>query len=251
VEGDPNVACHADAYFAVIGDIHAHWERLERVLARIAQEDVDAILLVGDLGSHDVGLKFLRTKRRDERYLESVERVLSLTRALGSPVLWVPGNHDLPEIAGEGKVDFGSAEVAGVRVAGIGGGGPARFGFSYEWGEDEVRARDVPECDVLLCHAPPYGTPIDVLAHSGRHVGSRALLERAERHDGVYVCGHIHESPGAIQICRCLCLNVGGLGEPYGAAQVGFVRRSGELPGLWEVEHEDLEWGTSRNWPRE
>jgi hypothetical protein len=103
---------------------------------------------------------------------------------------------------------------------------------------------------VLLCHAPPLETPLDALARSGRHVGSLALREIAERHDGVYVCGHIHESPGAVQIGRCLCLNVGGLGEPYGRAQLGFLRYTSGLPGGWEASHEDLESGSVRSWRR-
>lgn len=228
---------------AAIGDVHAHWTRLGRVVERIAAAEVDGVLLVGDLGSSDLSLRRLRTPERDARYLESVAGVLARVREVGVPVLWVPGNHDLPELAGEGNVDRSVAEVAGVRVAGIGGAGPARFGFSYEWGEDEIRARTIPPCDVLLCHAPPVDTPLDPLARNGRHVGSRALREIAERHDGAYVCGHIHESPGAVQIGRCLCLNVGGLGEPFGRAQVGFVRFDPRSAGMWEVAHEDLESG--------
>jgi Icc-related predicted phosphoesterase len=238
------------ATLAAIGDVHAHWPRLERVLERIAAEKVDGILLVGDLGSHDLSLARLRTPARDALYLESVRELLRRVGELGAPVLWVPGNHDLPDVAGEGNIDHGSAEIAGLRVAGIGGAGPARFGFSYEWGEKEIRAREVPACDVLLCHAPPARTELDVLAGDGRHVGSEALREIAERHDGAYVCGHIHESPGAVQLGRCLCLNVGGLGEPFGRAQVGFVRFSRELPVQWEVVHEDLESGEVRRWRR-
>jgi Icc-related predicted phosphoesterase len=233
---------------AVIGDVHAHWTRLERVLARIGAEHVDGILLVGDLGSHDLSYATRRTPERDAKYLASVAELFARVRALGAPVAWVPGNHDLPDLAGDGNVDGRVATIAGLSVAGIGGAGPGRFGFAYEWDEDDIRRRDVPACDVLLCHAPPSRTPLDLLWDGRRHVGSEALRERAMRHDGVLVCGHIHESPGATQIERCLCLNVGGLGEPHGAAQVGFVRRS--IDGEYEVVHEDLETGRSRTWRR-
>lgn len=239
-----------DLVLAVIGDVHAHWNRLDRVLTRISEVGVDGILLVGDLGSHDLSWSRMRTPARDARYLASVEELLGRVRATAPAVLWVPGNHDLPDLAGVGNVDGRLAEVAGLRVAGVGGAGPERFGFCYEWDEDEIRAREVPECDVLLCHAPPARTPLDALEGNGEHVGSEALREIAERHDGVYVCGHIHESPGAVQLGRCLCLNVGGLGEPFGRAQVGFVRRPASDPGAWEVVHEDLESGVSRRWSR-
>lgn len=239
-----------DVTLAVIGDIHAHWRKLDYVLARIAEARVDGILLVGDLGSHDLAHTIRRSPERDARYLASIDEVLRRVRSLGVPSLWVPGNHDLPDLAGEGNVDRRVAEIAGVRVAGIGGAGPGRFGFAYEWEEDEIRRRDELACDVLLCHAPPARTTLDVIHDSIRHVGSEAIRERAERHDGVLVCGHIHEAPGAEQLARCLCLNVGGLGAPFGRAQVGFVRRSSALPAQWEVVHESLDTGVARRWQR-
>ena len=230
---------------AVIGDVHAHWARLGRVLDRIAREDVDGILLVGDLGHPSV-----RPGRPDfgvrTRYLESVEEVLRRVRDLGKPIAWVPGNHDLPEVPGEDNVDGRVGDVAGLRVHGIGGAGPERFGFAYEWGEDEIRSREEPACDVLLCHAPPANTDLDWVPTSHAHVGSEAIRERAQRHRGVLVCGHIHESPGAVLLGDCICLNVGGLGEPWGRAQVGFVRWN--PAGGHEVVHEDLEDEVVRSW---
>lgn len=239
-----------DVTLAVIGDIHASYRKLERVLARVAEAHVDGILLVGDLGLGGPGLTRIRRNAALELYLTSVHEVLRRVNELALPCLWVPGNHDLPDLEGEQNVDGRALDLAGLRIAGVGGSGPDRFGFAYEWGEDEIRERDVPPCDVLLCHAPPHGTELDKLARGGRHVGSRALRALAERHDGVYVCGHIHESPGAVQLERCLCLNVGGLGQPYGRAQVGFVRSSTALPGRFEVVHEDLESGRTRSWTR-
>lgn len=234
-----------DVRLAVIGDVHAHERHLGRVLERIAREPVDGILLVGDIGAGGRRLRVLG--HSDFLYLKSLERVLTDVRSISPVCLWVPGNHDLPDLRGDGNVDHGCGEIAGLRIAGIGGSGPARFGFAYEWNDDDIRARTVPTCDVLLCHTPPFDTELDRLP-SGRHVGSRALREIALRHDGVYVCGHIHESPGAVVLGRALCMNVGGLGEPYGRAQVGFVVRSESIPGGWRVEHEDLKSGKIRAW---
>lgn len=244
-----------DVLLAVIGDIHGHWARLDQVLERIAAEPISGILLVGDLGSHDLSYARRRTPERDARYLASIAEVLRRVRSLGAPVLWVPGNHDLPDLGREGlavkgNVDGRVAEVAGLRVAGIGGAGPGRFGFCYEWDEEEIRRRGRPECEVLLCHTPPARTALDLLWDGIRHVGSEALRERALVHDGVYVCGHIHESPGATELERCLCLNVGGLGEPHGRAQLGFVRSAQRISGQYEVAHEDLVRGEVRVWSR-
>jgi Icc-related predicted phosphoesterase len=232
---------------AVIGDVHAHWRRLDFVLTRIAVARVDGILLVGDLGSHDLARTWQRTPERDARYLVSVEEVLRRVRALGVPCLYVPGNHDLPDLPLEGNVDGKLGMIADVRVAGIGGAGPGRFGFCYEWEEEQIAARSVPECDVILSHTPPARTQLDTI-HDGRHVGSESIRALVERHDGVLVCGHIHEAAGAEQVGTCLCLNAGGLGAPFGRAQVGFVRRTRD--GRWECSHEDLDAGVVRHWSR-
>lgn len=231
-----------DVHFAVIGDVHANFARLDRVLSRIARESIDAILLVGDIGSHDLSYARRRNPERDARYLASVEEVLRRAKTITERVLYVPGNHDLPDLAFEGNADHRVLEVSGVRIGGLGGAGPARFGFAYEWGEDDVRRRPELECDVLLVHAPPANTPLDRLARSPEHVGSVAIRERAERHRGVLVCGHIHEAGGVFRLNDCLCVNAGGLGAPYEADQVAFVARRA---GTWNVKHEHLARGTA------
>jgi Icc-related predicted phosphoesterase len=237
---------HAMTTLGVIGDVHAHFGRLAPVIAYLRSAQVDGVLLVGDLGSNDVSLERLRTQTGDSAYLRSVDDVLARVRALGVPVLWVPGNHDLPSLSGEGNIDGRAATVAGLRVAGIGGAGPQRFGFCYEWDEDRVRALRLPVADVLLCHCPPAGTPLDLVPGAGVHVGSQAIRERAAAHRGFLVCGHIHESPGAARVGACLCLNAGGLGPPFGRAQVGLLRRRDGQPD--EVGHVDLASGGERWW---
>ncbi|MBI2898951.1 MAG: metallophosphoesterase family protein [Planctomycetes bacterium] len=222
---------------AVIGDIHATWDNLGPVLERVRRERVDGILVVGDLGANEFGLLARAAPDTVRNYRESAAEALRRVRSLGVPVLWVPGNHDPRDLAGEGNVDGRVSTVAGLRVAGIGGAGPDRYGFAYEWDEDEILARAVPECDVFLCHAPPRWTPIDMVGRAV-HAGSDAIRRCAERHRGVLVCGHIHEAPGFARIGECLCMNVGGLGPPYGRPQVGFVR------GMDELGHEDLASGT-------
>lgn len=230
---------------AVIGDVHAHWARLDTVLSALSRERLDAILLVGDIGSHDLSLARLRTPERDARYLASVEEVLRRCRDLGVPVRYVPGNHDLPGLEFEGNVDGRVELVAGVRIGGIGGAGPARFGFCYEWGEEEIMARPELACDVLLCHCPPAWTRLDLVHDGVRHVGSEAIRARAVALDGVLVCGHIHEAAGGERVGKSLCLNAGGLGVPFGAAQVGFVRRES---GRWVVEHQVVGSGQRMRW---
>lgn len=218
--------------FACIGDLHERLDRLQAVVAWLHDRKPMAVLMVGDFthgafnrrfGTADAGV---------------TQRALDVVSALDVPVLFVPGNHDDRDQPLPGNVDGTVQTVEGVRVAGIGGAGPARMGFPYEWSEEEIRAREVHSCDVLLSHAPPARTRLDVVGGT-RHVGSEAVRERAERQTGVLVCGHIHESSGAATLGRCLCYNTGSLGEPFGRVQVGVLdidRSTGHVT----LTHHDL-----------
>ena len=236
---------------AVIGDIHYSLRQarhpLDTVLSHIAEAHVDGILVVGDLVAGPLMAHNATDPMVRAVYFATAEAAIARVAALGVPLLWVPGNHDLPEFGRDGhpsgNIDGGVAELAGLRVAGIGGAGPERFGFCYEWSEAQIQARPEPDCDVLLCHCPPRDTALD-LTRSGEHVGSAAIRARALRHRGVLVCGHIHESPAAEQLGDSLMLNAGGLGAPYGAAQLGFVC------GKDEVRHVSLATGLTRRWQR-
>ncbi len=212
---------------AVIGDVHAHWRRLRVVLdflsrrcieRRGGEASLSAILLVGDLACAG------RRSPPRRGYLRDVERVLQEVRELGVPVAWVPGNHDLPDLELPGNLDHGALlEVGGLRVRGIGGAGPARFGFAYEWSEEDIRRRTIAPWDILLAHCPPVGSPL-ARTRRGADAGSAAVAERIAPVRGVLACGHIHEAWGVGRHGECLMVNAGGLGAPYGAAGVGFIR---------------------------
>ncbi|MCB9673791.1 MAG: metallophosphoesterase family protein [Alphaproteobacteria bacterium] len=217
----------------MIGDVHHELRLLDQVLAHVESTGVQGVLLVGDLGSSDLSWAVRRTPERDARYVDSVREVLAAVQALGVPFAYVPGNHDLPDLDLPGSCDGRVVDVGGLRIGGIGGAGPAKFGFCYEWGEDDIRARPPLDCDVLLCHCPPYGALDRTMR--GHSAGSRAILERAQQHRGFLSCGHIHEAPGVEWVDGCLCLNAGGLGKPFGRAQVGYLRRDADGDHAWHV----------------
>ncbi len=218
---------------------------LEAIARRKAE--MHAVLLVGDIGPDAGG----RGRAYDyQRHLAAIQATLSRFEPLGLELVWVPGNHDPDELPLPGNVDrvYRPVEIAGVRIAGIGGAGPARFGFPYEWSEEEIRRRAVPECDILISHAPPKDTPLDSVAYDrDKHVGSEAIRERAEAHEGLMLCGHIHESAGAVQLGRCLVANLGSLGQPYPQPRVAWVGRN-ESDGTFHVALEHLETGHMEEW---
>ena len=227
----------------VIGDIHARWGLLDEVLDALASgPKLDGVLLVGDFAC--AGRGHQQTQSRRVEYLLSVDRALKMVRGLGVDVLYVPGNHDHPDLSFLGNVDGRCSEIGELKIAGIGGAGPDRMGFAYEWDEDEIRGREKTSADVLISHCPPAGTAFDRLP-SGMHVGSQAVLERVHEMDGVAAFGHIHEAHGVGQIGRCLCINPGGLGPPMAHPRAGWIE------GKDFVMLKDLRNGTERRAERQ
>lgn len=216
----------------IIGDVHAHFGYLDRVLARIRAVGVDGIVLVGDIGGNYLWRPDGMTPDRIDDYLASLRAVLERVRAVGVPVRWIPGNHDLPAFPDEpafaGNVDGRVEELAGLRIAGLGGSGEP-FGFPNEWTEADAAPRfaAIPDdVDVLITHTPPRDTTLSRLYGNRAICGSALVRSTALRLRGFHVCGHIHESAGALRLGECLCVNAGGLGDPHGRAQVAFIRRS-------------------------
>ena len=209
-----------------MGDVHGRHDRLDTVLGWLAPCDPDLALLVGDIGLDPPWGRSDRRRLRQE-HDESVRGVVRRVRsALGCAVVFVPGNHDLPDPPDDVdgiNVDRRVIILQGLRIAGLGGSGPALFGFPYEWSEevaDAVLGQMFPEprrrLDLWLCHAPPARTRLDRTTR-GEHVGSRAVA----RWIGVlrprlFVCGHIHESAGLEWLDGVPCVNAGSLGEPHG-----------------------------------
>jgi len=219
---------------AVIGDVHAERERLERVLARLGSHKPDLALLVGDIGVDPPWSEPARSAER-AAHDESVLTVIGRVRVgLGCPVVFVPGNHDLadpPRGIDAVNCDRRIVEIVGLRIAGLGGAGPARFGFPYEW--DDVEAARALEAlapepglvDLALCHTPPAETRLD-LTQRGDHVGSAAVRRFVARaRPTLFVCGHIHEAWGVEQVEGVPCLNAGALGPPHGQ-EIGWIVRT-------------------------
>lgn len=209
---------------AIIGDVHAEFQRLRSSLALLEGSSFDLAVLTGDIGLDPPWNSPAREQRRAE-HDDSVRHVLELVHeTLRSPVVFVPGNHDLrdpPPARGAIDVDGQAIDVAGLRVIGLGGAGPAQFGFPYEWTEEHAEsaltatfAGSAHPVDIFLSHTPPAGTPLD-RTHHGQHVGSVAVRRRiGSARPGLFVCGHIHESWGVTRLDGVPSINAGALGAP-------------------------------------
>lgn len=242
----------------LVGDVHNHTERLARSLSLAADAAPDLVLLTGDIG---VDPPWHRAQRRTqrERHDESVRAVIEQVRSsCACPVAFVPGNHDLDDppadVAGI-NVDRKWVEVAGLVIAGFGGAGPTRFGFPYEWSEEEAdlvlaeRFDDAPAIDIFLSHSPPFNSMLDRTAH-GVAVGSRAVRRRLVIvRPKLFVCGHIHEAWGRQVVEGVPCVNAGAIGEPYGGELVWVVNWKRGPERIRSVTRDAAGSVAERDWP--
>lgn len=155
-------------------------EEVSAAPSRVKDLEVDLVVAAGDL---------------------PWDYVEALVSALSVPAAYVPGNHD-PQIRpgdaprGTVSVDERVRELAGLRVAGLGGcvrynEGPHQYTQQeYERrAERLIRAADGP-VDLLLTHAPPLGLGDEP---DPSHVGISALHEVIESlGPAIHLHGHIH-----------------------------------------------------------
>ncbi len=215
---------------AVIGDVHDRREALDAAMD-LAAGPFDLAILSGDVGLDPPWDEVGRLTARESHDASMGAVVGRVARRMGCPVVFVPGNHDLRdaiEIPGALNLDGVVRECAGLRLAGLGGAGPDRFGFPYEWSEEQAERRlaalpATPRIDLLLCHTPPAGTSLD-LTGRGAHVGSNAVARAIARlAPRLFVCGHIHEARGFEVLDGIPCLNAGALAPPAEQIQLCLV----------------------------
>ena len=186
-------------------DIHGAYKKaLEIIKTNIS----DVLVVGGDLTT--VG-----TVREAEEVLRSFQSIVST-------VLCVAGNMDLPR-HDDLFVRLGiSINGRGVVIDGVGFCGASAAPVSplrtpYEITEEEIAERletgytQIQQCarKILIPHAPPYGTRVDII-HSGIHVGSTAVRDFIEEKiPDVVICGHIHEACGQDSIGKTKIVNCG------------------------------------------
>lgn len=208
----------------IVSDVHGVLSQVRRLKVQVPSTDL--VLLAGDLthfGPRDTAITVL----------EELSTV--------APVLYVPGNCDYPDysdLTGERyrSVHRRAVKVEEYWVVGFGGSPHTPFLTPNEYSEEEIEEglreslstvpREEVENLILLTHAPPRGTDLD-LTVSGTHAGSLAVRRIVEEYQPLlHVCGHIHEGRGVVRLGRTQVVNPGPLRRGfYALAEV----RGGEV----------------------
>ncbi|WFN35942.1 metallophosphoesterase [Methanomicrobium antiquum] len=186
----------------LLSDLHGQYGRMGSFL----ELDPDLVLISGDLT--DMG---------------PCEPVIQLIDEINVPCFAIPGNCDPKEIlqtleeSGAVSLHGASIDIGKITIVGIGGSNPTPFKTPFELEEEEIdsilkdaegRVRQNVH-NILLCHAPPYGTLDDV---GGNNVGSQSLKEHMKKYDLV-CCGHIHDQSGVKEVEGTIVVNPGPASE--------------------------------------
>lgn len=171
----------------VFSDIHNDLAALRRLM----DTEADYYIAAGDLVNWGRGL-------------DAAGPVL---QARAPSVYVLPGNHEHADQISAFCLKFGlnplhgkHFQAGGHTVAGLGHSNPTPFDTPGEYSEAEMAEHLAPLADphpeILICHCPPLGTPLDEAA-PGRHLGSQSVRDFIEKtHPAWFFCGHIHESAG-------------------------------------------------------
>ena len=188
----------------VFSDLHNDLKALQKLL----ETEADYYFAAGDLVSWARGL----------------DKMGEVMKGRKDRVYVLPGNHEsasdiIAFCERFGFIDLhgATAEIGGVRFAGLGYSTVTPFDTPGEYSEEEIAqclekfAAWKPQ--VLICHSPPLGTPLDRIKE-GLHAGSRAVREFIEKYQPThFFCGHIHEAEGVvIQMGSTWAQNVGKRG---------------------------------------
>jgi Icc-related predicted phosphoesterase len=188
----------------IFSDIHNNLKALERLM----ETPADYYFAAGDLVSWSKGL----------------DACGEILKRRASQVYVLPGNHESAAqitafCAKFGLHDFHeqSMTIGKYHVAGLGYSSPTPFDTPGEYTEAQLAEKLAPFAAlqplVLICHAPPQGTPLDRV-HDGLHAGSQAVREFVDQYQPEYFfCGHIHEAEGVtIEMKKTKATNVGKRG---------------------------------------
>ncbi len=175
-------------------DIHGIFSVYEWLVEQSAKQQVEVLLLAGDLFAG--GLE-------DEQRRQG-KQIISILKMATIPAFYLMGNDDFVDLAYEDE------QIRPLQGRRIEAGGLGFVGYQYtlpfvggifEKPEEEMDV-DLKQVEslldsqtVLVTHSPPHGI-LDRTC-SGDHVGSRSLTALLQRKTvAVHVFGHIHESFG-------------------------------------------------------
>ena len=193
-----------------IADIHGDSSLSKRLAKKAKKENVDVIIIAGDL----------------TWFGQPTKDIIGPFIKEGKPVLTIPGNHDPESISSDlenvykGVIDLHKKNFSKKNVGFFGTG-------TTDWGFDEDEKQVYKELSfahkgiknlnkkIMITHCPPEGSKIEAMGYPGSR-GIRKAIDKFK--PNFLICGHIHQG--------------GGLTEKFGKTKVLNVARK---PVIFEI----------------
>lgn len=131
-----------------------------------------------------------------------IEPMMKRLGGIKKPVLMIPGNHETPSVLKKycgfykNTIDIHKRLYASgeYHFLGWGGGGFAQVEEEFEKAtkQADIKNKKV----ILVTHAPPYNTKLDIVGKE--HCGNKSILRylRNNKNIVLHICGHFHEHAG-------------------------------------------------------
>ena len=190
------------------GDIHGDQRQSERLAERAEKEDVDLVILSGDLTMGE----------------SSTEGIVGPFRKVGKQVVLIPGNHEtiatadfLANLYGVKNLHGYSMGIGDVGIFGCGSANIGIFQLSekeiydlLKKGFDEIKNKSK---KIMVTHVHPDKTLMEKLTNI--FPGSSAVSRAIKKFEpDIAICSHVHEAEGIEeQIGKTKLLNVGKAGK--------------------------------------
>lgn len=168
-------------------DTHTSEKVLASIRKKVDKDKPDLLICTGDVSLFSRGLN---------EFFKRIEK-------FKIPMVFIHGNHELEsEIRKIAKnyayvkfVHKNGYRFGDFLFVGYGGGGFSNVYPDFEQFIPKIKERLKKEDKlILLTHAPPYGTKLDILPYFG-HVGSKSATKAIkELKPKLVLCGHLHEN---------------------------------------------------------
>ena len=194
-----------------VADFHGEPDASNKLL-KLLERGYDCLLIIGDITNFGP--------------MSAAEDLLGRVKEVGLPTLAVPGNCDpkqILEVLDKYSVNLHGkcVELDDVLFVGLGGSNLTPFSTPFEYQEAEIQEElnkltcAVGKKTVLVTHAPPFDTRVDLTA-SGLHVGSKSIRQFIEEKQPLLsVCGHVHEARNIDKIGNTLVVNPGQISKGF------------------------------------
>ncbi|MBW2968835.1 metallophosphoesterase family protein [Candidatus Woesearchaeota archaeon] len=149
-----------------------------------------------------------------------IDAMMKRLGKIKKPILIIPGNHETPAVLRKYCSFYKNMRFIHNKLykfqeyyfLGWGGGGFSQIEKEFEKliKKTNIHGKKV----ILVTHAPPYNTKLDVI--SKKHYGSKSITRYIQKNKNIilHICGHFHENQGRQdKINQTKIINPGPAGE--------------------------------------